>query len=44
MHNSMSQLKTNKRFSIMFQHTKRGFLQSVIREEVNVIILVDKDF
>lgn len=44
VHSNMSQLKANKRFSITFQHTKRGIPQGTIREEVNFIIPVDKDF
>lgn len=44
VHSNISQLKANKRFSITFQHTKRGIPQGAIREEVHFIIPVEKDF
>lgn len=44
VYNNRSQLKANKRFSITFQHTKRGIPQGAIREEVCFIFPVDKDF
>lgn len=40
----MSQLKANKRFSIMFQHSSKEIPRGAIREEVHFIIPLNKDF